>query len=889
MRRLVVLALVSLLIAAPAQGQVRPAERDTDPRTEQRGSVVGEHSVFLPGVPPEALGRDPGGVDAADAHISAQARTLAQVLAGEFMPGECFTSLPEGVVPGEDVDCGFVGTPLRHDDADGQTIDLAVVVVRAREQATEPPLVFLAGGPGERLVANFTPLLASPDSFLAPLTANRDVVLFDQRGAGDSRPALDCPEVFATFVAGAPIEAVVAAYAACSDRLTSQGVDLAAYNTAQNARDLDVIRRALGYDRWDVYGTSYGTLLALQAVKLQPAGAREPIRTLTLSSPIPLDENFVVDAGPSVQQALERTADACAEDPSCADTVDFESDGLLGAADRVTARLREDPQSFGVVVADSETQEATTVPVTVDPATFTGLLFSLYYATPFIPQVPGLVDDAEEGRYEALVRGVGAATPTTGGASLGMQMSFLCAEQAATSSPADVRDSFDDLSLTVRTLIELQPVAGLPLYEICGQWDTEPAPDELREPANTDVPGLVVTGRLDQITPPQYGDQLATDDANRYLVEVPGAGHSPLLALGPCGVGIQLAFLADPDSRPDTSCAQELTFGAGPQLPLGPPVASRIAGPDRYATAAAQAEIAFPDGADAAILASGEAFPDGLVAAALAGALEAPVLLTERGALPQVTAQALAELDPDRVVVVGGPDAITDDVVAEVGAGFDVERVGGQDRYATAAAIASRIPSDRIGKLAGLRTAFVASGATFPDALSAGPLAAMGRHPILLVTPGGLPDATVAALGDLGIERVVILGDTAAVSADVEAQLEQVTGTPPLRLGGPNRYATAARVADAASSLFGLDSRAVLLARGDVFADALAAGPHGAQLDAPVLLARPDALPAAAAAELRSRAGTVDIVRALGSPRALADETVLAAALATAPAPPAAP
>ena len=895
MRRWLLIALALLLLAAAPATPSSPGEGPSEV-PEDGGSFVGEHGVWLPGVPPEALApqRATQGLRAQDDPAAGTARDLAQVPAGSFATTDCFTDFLQRAAQEFGIDCGYVGTPLRHDDPDGPTIELALAVVRARGEATEPPLVLLAGGPGEKFVSLFPALVADPDFFFGPLVANRDVVIFDQRGVGQSRPALECPEVFTIEVPPtAPSEeqlaAVVDAFAACSDRLASQGVDLAAFNTAENARDLDVVRRALGYDAWDVYGTSYGAYLAVQAARLQPADAREPIRTLTVSSPIPAEQNFVVDVGQSFQQALDRTFAACADDPGCAESIDLEPGQLQEASDRVTTRLDGRPESFGLVVEDFETGDATTVSVVVDAATYTGLLFSQYYTTPLIPFVPSLVDDAEAGRYEALVRGLGLPLSdpdpdlAVAGVSLGMQLSVLCAEQVAATDPEDVRDGIEDVSVTARTFVEKQPVVGLNVFEICARWDTEPAPPVLDEPVETNLPMLVVTGRLDQITPPQYGEQLADGGENRYLVEVPGAGHSPLLALGPCGVEIQAAFLADPGSRPPADCAQELTFDVDTGLEFALPVASRVAGPDRYATAAAQATLAYPDGADVVLLASGQAFPDGLATAALAGELDAPVLLATRSAMPEVTRRALAELDPGRVVVVGGPGAIAEAVVQDLDGSFTVDRIGGEDRFDTAAALARELGADQIGALGGRRTAFVASGVTYPDALAAGPIAFAQRHPILLTGPRALPETTEAALRDLGIERVVILGDTPAVSEAVEARLEQVVGNPPLRLGGPDRYATAARVADASSSLFGLDSRAVLLTRGDLFPDAIAAGPHAAQLDATVLLARPGALPATTAEQLQARAGIVDIVRSLGSPVALSDETVAEAAEAVIP------
>ena len=306
---------------------------------------------------------------------------------------------------------------------------------------------------------------------------------------------------------------------------------------------------------------------------------------------------------------------------------------------------------------------------------------------------------------------------------------------------------------------------------------------------------------------------------------------------------------------------------------------NRVAGENRYATAAEIATATFPDGVTDVILATGENFPDALAAAGIAGQGDAPVLLTSSDSLSPETEAALETLAPNTVHIAGGTMAVSGHIEDALDdAGYDTPRFAGEDRYETAALIAEAIGADNIAG----DTAIVATGTNFPDALAGGPLAYAGPHPILLVADE-VPQATEGALTDLGISEVIILGETSAVSAEVETELESITGDDEVtRLGGPSRYETAAEIADYAVANAGFDLSTVLIANGvqNLGVDALAGGPHGGELMSPVLLVTEDSVPAGTEAFLRTNAAAIDVVRALGGPTVINDATLAAAVAA---------
>lgn len=311
----------------------------------------------------------------------------------------------------------------------------------------------------------------------------------------------------------------------------------------------------------------------------------------------------------------------------------------------------------------------------------------------------------------------------------------------------------------------------------------------------------------------------------------------------------------------------------------------RTAGADRIRTAAAVAREAHPEGASRAVIAHAGGFADALAAAPLTRTPDGPLLLTHHDALPEATRQALADLGVDEVAIVGGTEAVSEVVAGELAEAVgSVTRVAGPNRFGTAVAVADVIESgaDRsVGDLNHSRTAFLVNAWRFADAMAASAAAASAADPfpILLTEPDRLPAATERALADLDIHRVIIVGGTGAVSAEVA---EQVRGDPRTivtqRLAGPNRMATSSAVAEfTRRQLTGRSE--VLLARGDGFADALAAGTLGGLRQDPVLLtAGPDRLGEPAAQWVAGECPGLDAVRAVGGPGAVSAGVMDAAA-----------
>ncbi len=199
---------------------------------------------------------------------------------------------------------------------------------------------------------------------------------------------------------------------------------------------------------------------------------------------------------------------------------------------------------------------------------------------------------------------------------------------------------------------------------------------------------------------------------------------------------------------------------------------TRLAGRDRYATAAVIGEATFAPGVPVVYVATGLNFPDALAGAAVAGSEGGPILLVSTNAIPAVTAAELARVRPQRIVVLGGTGVVSDAVLSELGAytSGTVTRLAGPDRYATAAAISAATFAP------GVPVVYVATGLDFPDALAGGAVAGSLDAPILLVSTNAIPAATAAELTRLRPARVVLLGSGSVVSEAVRIQLQSFAG-----------------------------------------------------------------------------------------------------------------
>lgn len=295
----------------------------------------------------------------------------------------------------------------------------------------------------------------------------------------------------------------------------------------------------------------------------------------------------------------------------------------------------------------------------------------------------------------------------------------------------------------------------------------------------------------------------------------------------------------------------------------------RLAGSDRYKTAVAVSKANFVAPQQTVVVASGQSFPDALGAGPMGAFLNAPLLLVPTsGTLPASVAAELDRLQTQDIIVVGGPAAVSNSMVAQLAkhkAGY-IDTVDGLNRYDTAAQT-----SDGFQPPVTAVPVYLASGTTFPDALGGGAAAAIAGGTLLLTTPTKLPSETVTALKRIKPTKVVVLGGTGAISNTVLSQVKSTVGSavPVTRVGGANRFETAAKVSAATVP----SAQEVFLANGMNYPDALAGAPvsiYGpGDTFRPLLLTQANCVPQATLAEI-ARLGATKVT-ALGGTAAVSD------------------
>ena len=287
----------------------------------------------------------------------------------------------------------------------------------------------------------------------------------------------------------------------------------------------------------------------------------------------------------------------------------------------------------------------------------------------------------------------------------------------------------------------------------------------------------------------------------------------------------------EPSPTPTTEPSPTPTTQPSPEpspQPAPEPTVSRLAGPDRFATAAAVSADRF-SAASHVWLATGESYADALSTGAAAGRRNGPLLLVGGCALPDATASELSRLKPTAITVAGGAAAVCEGVLDHVRSltGVQPSRIAGVDRFDTAAALS------RAYWAGGATKVTLASAAGFADALSGGALGASQDAPMLLSASCDLPAATSDELRRLRPSEVLVMGAQGAICDAVVDRIRAVTGASVTRISGGDRYSTAAA---AAQRGWASGSDTVYIASGEGFADGLSAGAAASSERAPLLL-----------------------------------------------------
>ena len=458
-----------------------------------------------------------------------------------FSPASCRFRAPSG----QSVDCGYLRVPEDRGQPDGPNIRLHVAIFRTQSESPAPdPIVLLSGGPGENALELVE---LTFDRIIAPFLVNRDFIMFDQRGAGLSEPALDCPEVidltYSVLNQDLSVEESLAlrtaAVSACRDRLVGEGVNLAAYTSAENAADVRDLRLALDYEDWNLLGISYGTRLALTTMREYPEG----IRSVILDSTVPLQVDFYASIPGNTDRAFSVLFDGCAADASCNEAYP----GLESAYFALVDRLNDSPVMLDIpnLITGDRFDSL------LDGDGLISFLFQSLYSTEILPLLPKIIYDAREGRFDTVALIQGSLLAQIDFFSIGMLYSVRCGEEVRFSTPERFASAAEDHP-RLRGFLD-----RLPIFTICQSWGAREADPIENEAVESNIQTLVLAGEYDPVTPPEWGRIAAETLSNSFYFEFPGIGHGASVS-GDCPLNIALAFLDDPMLEPDPSCIGSL-------------------------------------------------------------------------------------------------------------------------------------------------------------------------------------------------------------------------------------------------------------------------------------------------------------------------------------------
>lgn len=455
-----------------------------------------------------------------------------------FEPIDCWSYVP----PDAHARCGYLVVPESRRKATGKIIRVAVAIVpAARRGASRDPLLYLAGGPGG------VPILQVAMYTALGFNADRDLILVNQRGTFLSEPALVCPSVDEHFLrvlglrfdSAAARRSMLGAARTCRRDLLARDIDIAAFNTSENAADLADLRRVLGYRQWNVYGVSYGTDLALALLRQDADG----VRSLVLDSTVP--PNLVTFAAfwPNAAEGFDAFFGACARRPACRER----HPNLERRFTRLVRKLERQP--VATVVKDAAGKP---VRVVTDGGALANWLVNMSFATPLYDQVPGWIDELQRGRPQAIAASRLSQVAPPGFIGYGLVFGVLCSEWAPQTTKAQVLASGRRAFPLYPRSVVAEPPQFTWLADVCRLWDVPPAPPSARVLVRSDVPTLFLAGSFDAVTPPSWARAAVRRLTRSLVVTIPGVGHGVADA-SPCAVDVMNSFLRRPGA-PDTGC-----------------------------------------------------------------------------------------------------------------------------------------------------------------------------------------------------------------------------------------------------------------------------------------------------------------------------------------------
>lgn len=470
-----------------------------------------------------------------------------------FVGAPCPAGVPANV---KNPRCGYLVVPENRARPAGRKIRLAVLSIPAvSHHPSRVPVVYLNGGPGSDAIGFARELVD------AGLNRDRELIVLAQRGTYGSKPLLPCrslddfrANLDRRLDAPSTGRGLAAAAARCRRQLRARGVDLAPFNTIENAADVANLRRVLGIRSWDVFAHSYGTELGLTYMRLYPQG----IHSVVLDGTVPPSVASLGWTWSSFRESFDNIFRTCRAQKACRARYPQIAQTYVHLVNRLEAH----PLRTSVFVPGLKRR----IKVMLDGGVLVNWLTRQSH---FPTTVPLEIDELAHGRPQriALEWAEARAIPPAhrGIFGYGLTYGVWCSEWIPFESPRQelrlAKRAFPGFPQSV--LVQAPQLTWL--REICRSWNVPKAPTSIRNLTRSKIPTLAITGTFDAQTGARWGAYAARKLANSIVVELPGVAHGAVA--NPCGASVINSFYDHP-YHPDTSCVRSVR---PPQFVIGPP------------------------------------------------------------------------------------------------------------------------------------------------------------------------------------------------------------------------------------------------------------------------------------------------------------------------------
>jgi pimeloyl-ACP methyl ester carboxylesterase len=484
--------------------------------------------------------------------VSKMNATKAAPGAPVFVSAPC-PAPPQPIPALKQAKCGRIEVPENWTRPDGRKITLSVAIIPSVAAAKKPdPIVWLAGGPGDDAITEI------PMALAGKLNADHDVIFMSQRGTYTAQPKLTCESIDRwpldtldmPYDAPETGRAYYTASLACRKQVLARTQDIGAYNTLESANDLEALRVALGIDKWNVYGISYGTDFALTYMKEHPGG----IRSVGIDGVFPPSVAGGVAAWTSAGEGIKAIFAACASQPACKKRY-----GDIGATwRRLVLQYEASPKTVMVDVPGHSGKVAVKISG--------GMLvqWTVSPGTHLAGKVPAAIDALAHGNFTPIAstwampkldpNGIGVVAN-------GIFFPIACGEWVPYETEAQViatgRRAFPMFPLSI-----LKNAPNLPFMRPnCRAFNLPPVSATVRSATRSSIPTLVVNAQYDAQTAASFGAYVAKTLSNSTVVTIPNVAHvafgSPSEAANACAFAIAASFFDDPKDA-DTSCVKRV-------------------------------------------------------------------------------------------------------------------------------------------------------------------------------------------------------------------------------------------------------------------------------------------------------------------------------------------